>query len=280
MDRRAAVEFGIPSLLLMENAGAETVREILAAFPGIGGLRVLVLCGRGNNGGDGFVIARRLLGRGISVRTVLLARRDAVQGDARINLEILEKLGAPPVEISAANDLPGLRECLASADVVVDAILGTGARGPARDILADAIDAVNRSGRPVVAVDIPSGLGADRVEASGAGRPRDAHGDLRRAETEPDPLPGRGPRRAGPGGGYRHPADARGGRGDGRGAAGARRRAGGVSRPGPRGAQGELWTRPGRRRIGGQDRRGGSGGPGRPADRRRPGDAGGAGQPQ
>jgi NAD(P)H-hydrate epimerase len=84
MDRRAAVEFGIPSLLLMENAGAETVREILAAFPGIGGLRVLVLCGWGNNGGDGFVIARRLLGRD-PVRTVLLARRDAVQGDAQIN---------------------------------------------------------------------------------------------------------------------------------------------------------------------------------------------------
>lgn len=167
MDRRAAVEFGIPSLLLMENAGAETVREILAAFPGIGGLRVLVLCGRGNNGGDGFVIARRLLGRGISVRTVLLARRDAVQGDARINLEILEKLGAPPVEIPEPGDLPGLRACLASAEVVVDAIVGTGSRGPARGFLADAIDAVNRSGRPVVAVDIPSGLGADRAEASG-----------------------------------------------------------------------------------------------------------------
>jgi NAD(P)H-hydrate epimerase len=113
------------------------------------------------------VIARRLLGRGISVRTVLLARRDAVQGDARINLEILERLGARPVEMSEVSDLPGLRECLASADLVVDAILGTGVRGPARDILADAIDAVNRSGRPVVAVDIPSGLGADRAEASG-----------------------------------------------------------------------------------------------------------------
>jgi ADP-dependent NAD(P)H-hydrate dehydratase / NAD(P)H-hydrate epimerase len=167
MDRRAAAEFGIPSLLLMENAGSETVREILAAFPGISGLRVLVLCGRGNNGGDGFVIARRLLGRGISVRTVLLARRDAVQGDARINLEILEKLGAPPVEMPDLGDLPRLRECLLSADVVVDAILGTGARGPARDILAEAIDAMNRSGRPVVSVDIPSGLGADCAEAVG-----------------------------------------------------------------------------------------------------------------
>ena len=73
LDSRAVAECGIPSLLLMENAGAETVRELLDAFPNAAGSGVLVLCGRGNNGGDGFVIARRLLGRGVSVRTILLA---------------------------------------------------------------------------------------------------------------------------------------------------------------------------------------------------------------
>ena len=82
MDRRTAVEFGIPSLLLMENAGAETVHEILAAFPGIGGLRVLVLCGQGNNGGDGFVVARRLRAVGARVDVFLLGRRGEVRGDA------------------------------------------------------------------------------------------------------------------------------------------------------------------------------------------------------
>jgi ADP-dependent NAD(P)H-hydrate dehydratase / NAD(P)H-hydrate epimerase len=167
LDRRAVTQAGIPSLLLMENAGAETVREILAAFPVSAGRRVAVLCGRGNNGGDGFVVARRLHGRGISVRTFLAARRDEVQGDARVNLEILEKLGIPPVEIGSASDLPALGDALHSADLVVDALLGTGARGAARGLLAEIIDLVNQAGKPVAAVDIPSGLGADLPDPLG-----------------------------------------------------------------------------------------------------------------
>jgi NAD(P)H-hydrate epimerase len=167
LDRRAAGECGIPSLLLMENAGSETVREMLAFFPNVQRSRVLVLCGRGNNGGDGFVIARRLLGRGGSVRTLLLARRDEVRGDARVNLDILGKLGAPPVEVSASDGAARVQEALQSADLVVDALLGTGTQGPARGQVAETIEAVNRSGRPVVAVDIPSGLGADQPEPAG-----------------------------------------------------------------------------------------------------------------
>jgi ADP-dependent NAD(P)H-hydrate dehydratase / NAD(P)H-hydrate epimerase len=167
LDRRATAECGIPSLLLMENAGAETAREILAAFPEVHRCRVVVLCGRGNNGGDGFVIARRLLGRGISVHTLLLARREDVRGDARINLEILEKLGAAPVEIGAGGDLSSVQESIGSSDLVVDALLGTGAQGPARGLTAETIECVNRSGRPVVSVDIPSGLGADQPESPG-----------------------------------------------------------------------------------------------------------------
>ena len=167
LDRRAVAECGIPSLLLMENAGAETVREIQVAFPGESHTRVVVLCGRGNNGGDGFVVARRLAGRGASVRTFLLARPDAVQGDARVNLEILEKLGAPPVEIASAGDLPALGDAIRSAGLVVDALLGTGSRGPAQGLLAEVIALVNRAGKPVVAVDLPSGLGADLPEPQG-----------------------------------------------------------------------------------------------------------------
>ena len=117
LDARAATECGIPSLLLMENAGAETVRELLEAFPKAARARVLVLCGRGNNGGDGFVIARRLLGRGVSVRTLLLARGEEIGGDARINLDILEKLGAAPVEIRDGADLPVVRDALGFAEI-------------------------------------------------------------------------------------------------------------------------------------------------------------------
>ncbi|HSB77584.1 MAG TPA: NAD(P)H-hydrate dehydratase [Candidatus Methylomirabilis sp.] len=167
LDRRATAEYGIPSLLLMENAGAETAREMRAAFPSLSTQRVAVLCGRGNNGGDGFVVARHLLGRGTPVETFLLARREEVRGDARVNLEILEKLGAAPTEITATSGLGALKERIVSADMVVDALLGTGTRGPVDGLLAEAIQSVNRAGRPVVAVDIPSGLMADFPETAG-----------------------------------------------------------------------------------------------------------------
>lgn len=165
LDRRAATESGIPSLLLMEVAGAESAREIRAAFPAAAG-RVTVLCGRGNNGGDGFVVARRLLACGGSAEVFLLAPRAEVQGDARINLEVLERMGAAPIPLTVA-DLPRLAEALQGADLVVDAMLGTGARGAARGLIAEAIDLVNRARRPVAALDLPSGLEADSPEPPG-----------------------------------------------------------------------------------------------------------------
>ncbi len=167
LDRRAAAEYGIPSLLLMEHAGAETARELLAAFPGALRSRVAILCGRGNNGGDGFVVARHLLNRGARVETFLLARRGEVQGDARVNLEILEKMGAAPVEVTGTGELAAVQDRVASAEVLVDALLGTGAQGPARGHLAESIELLNRAGRPVVSVDIPSGLSADDPEPPG-----------------------------------------------------------------------------------------------------------------
>ncbi len=167
LDRRAVAEYGIPSLLLMENAGVGTVQEMLTAFPPLSRSRVAILCGRGNNGGDGFVVARHLLNRGTLVETFLLARRDEVKGEARVNLGILEKMGGSPMEVTAAEDMRALRDGIASADVVVDALLGTGVQGPARGLLAEAIEIVNQAGRPVVAVDIPSGLSADDPDPPG-----------------------------------------------------------------------------------------------------------------
>jgi len=99
LDRRASVEYGIPSLLLMENAGAEATRELLAAFPGAAAGRVVLLCGRGSNGGDGFVVARRLLLGGARVTTFLLGEAEQVRGDARVNLEILRRLCPAPIEV-------------------------------------------------------------------------------------------------------------------------------------------------------------------------------------
>jgi NAD(P)H-hydrate epimerase len=165
-DARAVRDVGIPSCVLMENAGAEATREIFAAYPRVLGGRAVVVCGKGNNGGDGFVVARRLRERGVQVETFLLGEQAAVAGDARLNLDILTRLGGP-VRTVGAGDLADLRGCLAAADVVVDALLGTGGSGPATGLLAELIESVNGCGKPVVALDLPSGLGADDVEAPG-----------------------------------------------------------------------------------------------------------------
>ena len=161
LDRRATEEFGIPSLLLMENAGLQAVLEMERSFPRLRTSRVAIVCGRGNNGGDGFVVARHLFDRGTAVEIFLLAKRSDVKGDARTNLEIIRKMGVPISEIPTSQDLQATREVIGGADMVVDAILGTGTTGAAKGLFAEAIDLLNRSGRPIVALDIPSGLSSD-----------------------------------------------------------------------------------------------------------------------
>src|SRR5574337_10828 len=161
LDRRATEEYGIPSLLLMENAGLQAVLELERAFPRLTQCRVAIVCGKGNNGGDGFVAARHLFDRGIAVEVLLLARPTEVKEDAGTNLEIIRKLGVPIREVVTSQDLEANRRLIERADVVVDAILGTGTTGPAKGLFGEAIDLLNRSGRPIVALDIPSGLNSD-----------------------------------------------------------------------------------------------------------------------
>lgn len=167
LDRRATEEFGIPSLLLMENAGLQAVLEMERSFPRLRPSRVAIVCGRGNNGGDGFVVARHLFERGTAVEIFLLAKRSDVKGDARTNLEIIRKMGVPISEVATSQDLQATREAIGGADMVVDAILGTGTAGAAKGLFAEAIELLNRSGRPIVALDIPSGLSSDEGEIPG-----------------------------------------------------------------------------------------------------------------
>ncbi len=159
LDKRAAEEFGIPTLLLMENAGRQAAQELLRVFPAV--KRVAVVAGKGNNGGDGFVCARHLLNHGVRVKTYLLARREEVQGDARVNLTILDRMGHGPKEITSVEGLRDTAEELREADLLVDALLGTGVSGAARGLYAEAIGLLNRLEKPIVALDIPSGLPAD-----------------------------------------------------------------------------------------------------------------------
>jgi len=161
LDRRAEAEYGISSLILMENAGAGAVREMERYFPGVYRSRVAVVCGKGNNGGDGLVVARHLANRGVKVHVLLLAKKDELKGDAAINLRIAQNAGISVAEVVTARDLQGHQVALATSDVIVDAILGTGLTGPARGISAEAIQVLNKLGRPLVALDLPSGLGSD-----------------------------------------------------------------------------------------------------------------------
>ena len=158
VDARAIAELGIPGPRLMENAGAGAAHVISCEFAAIRGKRVLILCGKGNNGGDGFVVARRLKAQGARVQVLLIGRRGDVKGDAAL---ALKRWRGRIEEIAAESQLRALGPALAQADVLVDALLGTGLTGPAHGLVAEAIGAVNAAGRPVVSLDLPSGLGSD-----------------------------------------------------------------------------------------------------------------------
>jgi hydroxyethylthiazole kinase-like uncharacterized protein yjeF len=158
VDARAITELGIPGPRLMEKAGTGAAELIARTFAPIRGKRVLIVCGKGNNGGDGFVVGRRLRALGARVQVFLIGRRGEVKGDAAV---ALGRWRGRIEEAVAESRLQTLGRDLAHADVIVDALLGTGLAGPARGPAAAAIGAVNDAGRPVVSLDLPSGLGSD-----------------------------------------------------------------------------------------------------------------------
>ncbi|HZP38748.1 MAG TPA: NAD(P)H-hydrate dehydratase [Methylomirabilota bacterium] len=167
LDARAIRELGIPGIRLMEAAGSGAAALIGQWFTPLRGRRVVVVCGKGNNGGDGFVVARRLRARGAAVRVFLAGSRGEVQGDAA---EALAAWRGRVEVIDAGPDPGALVRALEPAELVVDALLGTGVTGPARGQVAAAIEAINEAGRrgvPVVSLDLPSGLDGDRGVASG-----------------------------------------------------------------------------------------------------------------
>jgi ADP-dependent NAD(P)H-hydrate dehydratase / NAD(P)H-hydrate epimerase len=164
-DRRTIEEIGLPGSVLMENAGAAVAGALRRRWPEA--RRVLVLCGKGNNGGDGFVVARRLLD--LNPQVCLFAPRGSVQGDARIHMLALERSGGRLRELPDEDSWRGGREgLLGGADIVVDALLGTGLRnapgGVLGRVIADVEAYTRRTGIPLVAVDVPSGLSSDTGE--------------------------------------------------------------------------------------------------------------------
>jgi len=167
IDRRAIDEIGIPSLQLMESAGRGVTERLCEDYPKELVDGAAVVCGKGNNGGDGFVVARRLAAAGLTPRLFLLGSADQLAGDARINFEAARQAGLEVREIAGASGLGELRELLERRPVVVDALLGTGVRGGARGPAAEVIDAMNASGARIAAIDLPSGINADSPEIEG-----------------------------------------------------------------------------------------------------------------
>jgi len=168
VDQRAIRELGIPGATLMESAGRGAAECIQAALADLGlprrGVRVAVVCGKGGNGGDGFVVARWLKRAGHRVEVFLLAAPDELRGDPALKLREMERRG---LRARVVEDPAVLARALPAAQLVVDAVLGTGARGEPSALIAGAIEQVNASGRPVVALDVPSGLSADGAPPEG-----------------------------------------------------------------------------------------------------------------
>jgi len=166
IDRCAIEVLGVPGVVLMENAGRQAADAVAEFLEAAGGRRVAIVAGSGNNGGDGFVVARHLAMRGATVTTFLVAPPERITPDAAVNLEILRKLGHD-IRRAAGEALAHLAAALGEFDVVVDAVGGTGIRGALRGDMAAAVEQINAAGRPVVAIDIPTGLDCDTGEAPG-----------------------------------------------------------------------------------------------------------------
>src|ERR1700687_5391357 len=157
IDRATSERFGVPSLTLMENAGAAVADYVLSQYAAA--RRIVVFCGKGNNGGDGFVAARLLQEKGKTVQVILLADPLELRGDAAI---MFGKLAAPAIAVHSSEELKADRVLLSlDADLFLDAILGTGFKPPVSGLYAEAIAIMNASQTPVISVDIPSGADAD-----------------------------------------------------------------------------------------------------------------------
>ncbi len=152
---------GTPSIELMERAGSEVARVVTELYPSDG---VCIVCGKGNNGGDGLVCARLLSEQGHTVRAVLLAPEEEISGDAKQNLD---RLRSTDCELVFADGEKSIQEALAGVQVVVDAIFGTGFSGKPRNLSAEAIELINERGAQVVAVDMPSGVDSSTGEVAG-----------------------------------------------------------------------------------------------------------------
>jgi hydroxyethylthiazole kinase-like uncharacterized protein yjeF len=162
IDRLATSDYGLPELILMENAGIQSMLFLEECLGTLEGKRIGIFCGKGNNGGDGFVLARHLFLRGLDPAVYLLAQSDEVKGSARINMEAYSKMGGRIKVFAGETDLKKHKIAIRHADALVDAILGTGLNSELSGMFKTAVEKINEWKRFCISLDIPSGLSADR----------------------------------------------------------------------------------------------------------------------
>ncbi len=163
LDKRASDEFGIKEEILMENAGQASYFAILSELKDIR-KRFAVFCGIGNNGGDGFVVARKIHSNGSDVRIFIIGDPEKFKGAARMNLEIIKRL---PISVKKVSSVDDIKDEIKGCDVIIDAIFGTGLSREVEGIYRDVIRAINESGKYVVSIDIPSGVSGDTGKVMG-----------------------------------------------------------------------------------------------------------------
>ena len=166
-DRRTIQDIGLASLVLMENAGRQVVAAVESLYPDLADRRVAIVCGKGNNGGDGFVVARTLQQRGVDVSVFVIGKVTEIKGDARVNLEILGRIGQTVVEVAdeTAWELHGAE--ITGHDLIIDAMFGIGLSAPLTGFYETVVADLNEAGVPIVSIDMPSGMSADTSDLIG-----------------------------------------------------------------------------------------------------------------
>lgn len=169
-DTWAINTLGIPGVVLMENAGRSCAELIEEKMANVAGAKACIFCGTGNNGGDGYVIARHLLNKEFRVEVVIVGARNKIKGDAKTNLDILETMGQSVKQINPSDGeiADRVQALVNDSDIIVDSLFGTGLNGDLREDYQRLIEAINKRNCPVLAVDIPSGLDCDTGRPLGA----------------------------------------------------------------------------------------------------------------
>ncbi|AEE97027.1 bifunctional ADP-dependent NAD(P)H-hydrate dehydratase/NAD(P)H-hydrate epimerase [Mahella australiensis] len=167
IDRTAIERYGIPGIVLMENAALAVVNRVMRRIQHHNDRRAAIVCGGGNNGGDGLAVARHLHQHGLNVKLYLLTNSSKFKGDAAVNFNIIKNSGVPYMQLDDEYALHEFYADIKNTDVIIDAIFGTGIKGEVTDLSADVINAINESSGYVISVDMPSGINSDTGEVCG-----------------------------------------------------------------------------------------------------------------